>query len=122
MSSRKVLAVIESDPILKSACDRILERRKTTEQKLSFIRKQFDNAISEMHKENENDEGLIEARLAEIGCLKTPINKETHHLCIRHEEGSIDLHANDDGKGGLPGFLVDILGGGPNGRGPRGLH
>lgn len=119
MSSRKVLAVIEHDPILKDACGRILDRRKQTEQKLSFIKKQLENAINEMHRENENDEGLIEARLKEIGCLKTPINKETHHLCIRHEEGSIDLHANDDG-GGLPGFLSEIFGGPPSG--PRGLH
>lgn len=120
MSSRKVLAVIDSDPILRSACDRIQERRKMAEQKLDFIKKQIENAVKEMHDQNEHDEGLIEARLKEIGCLKSPVNKETHHICIQHDEGAIYLHSNDDG--GLPGFLADLLGGGPKGRGPRGLH
>lgn len=126
MSSRKVLAVIDSDPILRSACDRIQERRKMAEQKLDFIKKQIENAVKEMHDQNEHDEGLIEARLKEIGCLKTPVNKDTHHICIEHDEGAIYLHANDDG-GGLPQFLAEILGGprgpkGPRGRGPKGFH
>lgn len=107
MSSRKVLAVIAQDPILQSACDRIRERKIQTKQKLTFIQKQIENAIKEADLADEPDEGLIEARLREIGCLKQ-YNKETHHICIRHEEGSIDLHENESDHP-LAG-LFEILG------------
>lgn len=106
MGTRKVLAIIKQDPILQDACDRMDQRHKDLKTQLDFIKKQLENAIAAAKKADEPDYGLIEARLKETGAL-TSYNKDTHHLCIRHEEGSIDLHANesDHPLAGLFDFL-----------------
>lgn len=109
MSDRVVLAVITQDPVLKAAAERIKERHEHVKQRLEFMEKQVKNMIDEAKEADKPDEDAIEARLKETKALE-PYNKETHHICIRHETNSIDLHKNvGHGVGGLLEFIKGIL-------------
>lgn len=95
--SRKVLALISSDPILKKAAEQLEEKEKQFVVEMQMLdnmanskRKDFDEVIK-------NASGLIEARLREIDVLKpdVKIDNAHTHLIIDPAANSIELCTHD---------------------------
>ena len=57
---------------------------------MEFIKKQAENALDEMMKENKPDWESLEAHLKATGALES-YNKDTHHLSFSVDTNAVEL-------------------------------
>ena len=108
---RKVIALIDSDPVLKEICTKLENNREQMDQKIKFLQKQADNFAEEMRKDDEVQFDLLVAKLKEKGII-TEYNKDKAHLSIDFEANAINLCDHSDGNHGHPLMgLFEILNG-----------
>lgn len=94
MSKSRVLALLSKEPELLEICKRIEGRFDDFKTQMEFIKKQAENANTQLKAANEPDWELITARLKETGALEK-YDKETHHLSFSVESNCIELCPNE---------------------------
>lgn len=93
----KALILTSSDSPIEIMVNEIVQVEKNYEERMEFIRRQADQAKNEASKKIEEVRDKIVDRLKQLGHLPNtdkPFNPDTHHICIRDQEGVILLHTN----------------------------
>lgn len=88
--ARKVIALIDLDPVLKEYCEKIEETQKHLVQQMSFLKKQAQDYHEKFGKEVKPYWRQIEDHLAAKGLVKD-YNPDKQHISFSIEENSVIL-------------------------------
>lgn len=88
---RKRIAIIEEDPLYKEMFEKILQCKRSRDEKIQFLRKQVTDFNAQLAKDIDECFHIIEARLIETGKLDPEYSKDGLNLGILSDLQAIVL-------------------------------